>query len=73
MARNKWALSAELRAQIEEIGPQVRDALDDMRSDYDGMSERWLEGERGEAVGQFLDQLEELADAFDNVTLEADL
>lgn len=73
MARNKWALSTELRKEISELTSKVRDEYDDLRSEYDDMSERWLEGERGEAVGQWLDELEEFADAFDNVTLEADL
>lgn len=52
--------------------PDLWDVVGGLRERFDGMSERWQEGEKGEAVAEWLDLLEQMCDTYNELVEELD-
>lgn len=50
----------EVATEADVTAEMLRSVKDELQADFDGKSERWQEGERGEATSTWLDELEEL-------------
>jgi hypothetical protein len=62
----KWSVS-------DTLDPvDLENAVSDLREQWDEMSERWQEGDKGQAVSDWLDRLDEIVDDYNNVVSELD-
>jgi ribosome recycling factor len=67
-ARQKIVTAA--RAKIEEAKADIEALRDDMQNEYDDKSERWQEGEAGQAASEELDTINAIADSIENTESE---
>lgn len=66
MPNKKWSVS-------DTLDPvDLENAVSDLREQWDEMSERWQEGDKGQAVSDWLDRLDEIVDDYNNVVSELD-
>lgn len=66
MANKKWSLPPE--ATLNELSGY----LEDLREQYEEMSDKWKDSEKGEAIEDWLDTLDGLVDAYEDVVQELD-
>lgn len=50
----------------------LREVVGELREQFDLMSERWQEGDKGGEVSAWLDELEQVCDTYDEVVEELD-
>lgn len=55
------------QSDLENASANIDAAIDDLRGEFEERSEKWQEGDRGEAVGEWLDELEETRDIINGV------
>lgn len=67
-----WKLSKEAVAAIGDITSiydEVNAEIERLREQFDGMSETWQEGEKGEAVNDWLSTLQEAIDELEQIEI----
>lgn len=57
---------------LDELHTDFTETAEAMRDKYSDASDYWRESDRGEAVGEWLDSLEEMLDKAQSVTTEID-
>lgn len=72
MAKKKWELTAETLDKMLSLPSDLRAEVEGMREKYNGMSERWQESDKGQAIDAWLDGLWDLADTIENTDEEID-
>jgi hypothetical protein len=65
-------MSGEWSIPPDTTVAELSDVLYEKRAEFDGMSERWQDSERGEAVAEWLDAVEMVCDEYDNVVSSFD-
>lgn len=66
MSRKVWKLNPDTTVD------GLRDQLDELRADYDDMSERWQESDKGYAVAEWLDEVESVCEDYDSAVAAFD-
>ena len=54
-------------SELQDIKSRLETIQNAMQDSYDGKSEKWQEGEKGEAFKEKLDKLEETVGGFDDI------
>lgn len=66
MAKKKWSVT-------DGVTPAgLEDVVSELREQWDEMSERWQEGDKGLAVSDWLDRLDEIVSDYDSCVSELD-
>lgn len=58
------------RGKVDDAARALQDKINDHRDAYEDKSERWQEGDRGEAVREWIEKIEEMATEMENVTID---
>ena len=69
----KFCLSAETTAAIDNLLTLLQEDAQTMREAYDERSERWQEGDVGNEVESWIEELDTLVDTLDNAPREPSL
>lgn len=69
--KNEWAVSDHVRGAIDLLKDLLPDELQEMRDMYDNRSDRWQESEKGQALMEWLEALEQVKDEIENAELDA--
>lgn len=64
--RLKWSLPLEVEL------PDLADHITDLRAQWDAMSERWQESEKGLEINDWLDRLDDVVDSYEQAQQELD-
>jgi predicted transcriptional regulator len=70
MADHTFRLSADLTGRIATLASDLRMEAQEHRDAWDEKSEKWQEGEKGTVTDGWIEELDELADALENVSDE---
>lgn len=69
--RVPWTMPEQLAAQVATLATDLGQYAADEREEFDQMSERWRDGDRGTAVDGWLEELGNLADELEALDHEA--
>jgi molybdopterin converting factor small subunit len=66
MPKKKWSVA-------DDVTPaDLEDAVSELREKYEEMSERWQEGDKGQAVSDWLYRLDTIVDDYNSAVSELD-